>query len=129
MILSFSSRYRYFVYRSACDMRKGIDGLSGLVAMEFKQDPLSGNVFVFFNRQRNRIKLLHWEEDGFGVYFKRLEKGTFESPEGSGVSSFEITSEQLRFILDGLVLSSMKKRKRFQHKIVNKKMQNEHTFS
>ena len=59
-------------------MRKGYDGLCGVVREQFKLNPLSGDVFIFLNRYRNRIKLLHWQGDGFAVYSKRLEKGTFE---------------------------------------------------
>ena len=63
MILSISNRYRYFVYCSGCDMRKGYDSLSGLVRSEFNNDPLSGDVFIFLSRTRNKIKLLHWLEN------------------------------------------------------------------
>lgn len=103
-------------------MRKGFDGLSGLVSNEFSLNPLSGDVFIFFNRPRNRIKILHWQEDGFAIYSKRLEKGTYELPgENSSTGSIEISCEQLHFVLSGIVLSSVKKRKRFQHAIVDKK--------
>lgn len=122
MILSFSNRHRYYIYRGAADMRNGFDGLSGLVSREFSLNPLSGDVFIFFNRPRNRIKILHWQEDGFVIYCKRLEKGTFELPnENSSTSSIEISSEHLHFILSGIVLSSVKKRKRYQHTNVDKK--------
>ena len=103
-------------------MRNGFDGLSGLVSNEFSLDPLSGDVFIFFNRPRNRVKLLHWQGDGFVIYCKRLEKGTFELPNGnSSTCSIEISSEQLHFILSGIVLSSVKKRKRYEHANVDKK--------
>lgn len=122
MILSFSNRYRYFVYGNGCDMRKGYDGLSGLVRNEFKRDPLSGDVFIFFSRTRNKIKLLHWQGDGFCIYSKRLEKGTFEIlREKTTAPSIEINAHQLQFILDGIVLSSMKKRVRYEHHFVDKK--------
>ena len=74
MNILFSDRYRYFIYRSGCDMRKGYDGLSGLVRNEWKKDPLSGDVFIFLSKQRNKIKLLHWQSDGFVIYSKRLER-------------------------------------------------------
>jgi len=121
MIISFSDRYRYFVYRSNCDMRKGFDGLSGLVKNEFKMDPLLGDVFIFLSRQRNRIKLLHWQGDGFSIYSRRLEKGTFELPEGTiSTVAQEISSENMKFILDGIMLNSVKKRVRYQHFFVDK---------
>ncbi|MCC6599222.1 MAG: IS66 family insertion sequence element accessory protein TnpB [Crocinitomicaceae bacterium] len=120
MILSFSNRHRYFVYRSACDMRKGFDGLSGLVMNEFKLDPLSGDVFVFFSRTGNRVKLLRWEDDGFAIYSKRLEKGTYEMLRDKNGGVIEIKSEQMQFILSGIILSSVKKKVRYEHRFVDK---------
>jgi transposase len=123
MILSFSIRYRYFVYAAGCDMRKGFDGLSGLVRNEFKKDPLCGDVFIFLSRTRNKIKLLHFQGDGFCIYSKRLEKGTFEIPkEKTTAASIEITPQQLQFILEGIVLSSVKKRVRYEHYFVDKNL-------
>jgi len=122
MILSFSDRYRYFVYAGGCDMRKGYDGLSGLVRNEFKKSPLSGDVFVFLSKHRNKIKLLHWQGDGFCIYSKRIEKGTFEIPKENALhKAIEITPHQLQFILDGIVLASIKKRVRYEHHFVDKK--------
>ena len=112
MNILFSDRYRYFIYRAGCDMRKGYDGLSGVVRNEWKRDPLSGDVFIFLSKQRNKIKLLHWQNDGFVIYSKRLEKGTFELPKENNI---EITAHQLQFILDGIYLSSIKKRRRYEH--------------
>lgn len=63
-------------------MRKGFDGLSGLVR---EGDPLSGDVFIFFNRRRTQVKLLLWERDGFSIYHKRLERGTYELPVNASV--------------------------------------------
>ena len=74
MNISFVNRYRYFIYRGGCDMRKGYDGLCGLVINEFKMSPLSGDVFVFLSKPRNKIKILHWQGDGFVIYSKRWEK-------------------------------------------------------
>ena len=122
MILSFSNRYRYFVYGNGCDMRKGYDGLSGLVRNEFKKDPLLGDVFIFLSRGRNKIKLLHWQGDGFCIFSKRLEKGTFEIPkQSSSQNAMEISPHQLQFILEGIILSSVKKRVRYEHHFVDKK--------
>ena len=116
MNILFSDRYRYFIYRSGCDMRKGYDSLCGLVRSEFKLNPLSGDVFIFISKQKNKIKLLLWQKDGFVIYSKRLEKGTFEFPKDN---SIEITAHQLQFILDGIYLSSIKKRMRYEHHFVN----------
>ncbi len=116
MNILFSDRYRYFLYRGDCDMRKGYDSLSGLVRNEWKKDPLSGDVFIFLSRQRNKIKLLHWQKDGFVIYSKRLEKGTFELPKENNI---EISAQQLQFILEGIDLSSIKKRVRYEHRFVS----------
>jgi len=70
----------YQLYSKPCDMRKSFNGLSGLVSQELGRDPLSGEVFIFINRDLNLIKLLHWERGGFVVYYKRLEAGTFTPP-------------------------------------------------
>ena len=121
MNIYFSDRYRYFVYRKDCDMRKGFDTLSGIVTNEFKMDPLLGDVFIFFSQRRNRIKILHWQSDGFVIYSKRLEKGTFESIRNKvNDNKIEITSSELQFIISGIDLSSIKKRIRYEHRFVSK---------
>ena len=71
---------RYYLYREPTDMRKGFDGLCGLVNDRLGENPMSGDVFIFLNKQRDRIKLLRWEPGGFVLFFKRLERGTFELP-------------------------------------------------
>lgn len=91
-------------------MRKGFDGLSGLVREGLQKDPLSGDVFIFFNRRRNHVKLLLWERDGFSIYHKRLERGTYELPVNA---STELRSDELMLILQGISLKSVRKRKRF----------------
>lgn len=94
-------------------MRKGFDSLCGMVTSGLKMDALSGAIFIFINRKRNQLKLLLWEGDGFAVYHKRLEKGTFEMP-GTNMESFcvSITSQQLQFILQGVSLQKIQFRKR-----------------
>lgn len=79
-MLSLTSSHRYFLYGKPCDMRKSFDSLSGIVRTELSKDPVSGEVFLFLNKARNRLKLLHWEAGGFVLYYKRLEKGTFAPP-------------------------------------------------
>ncbi|MDZ7693880.1 MAG: IS66 family insertion sequence element accessory protein TnpB [Balneolaceae bacterium] len=83
-MFSLSSTHRYWLYRGVCDMRKSFDGLSGLVRAELDRDPTSGDVFIFLNRRRTHLKLLHWESGGFVLYYKRLEEGTFTPPEVEG---------------------------------------------
>jgi transposase len=98
-------------------MRKGFDGLSGLVRDELGSDPLSGDVFIFVNRKRNRMKLLVWDRSGFVVWYKRLESGTFELPESEG-KSYVLSWDKLVMILEGIVLNSVVKRKRFSREKV-----------
>jgi len=113
-MLSISSSQRYFIYNDLADMRKGFDSLCGLVREEFKMNPLSGDVFIFLSRSRNKIKLLQWQQDGFAIYYKRLEKGRFELPEKKDELCFKISSQQLMLIMEGIKLSSVKKLKRYE---------------
>lgn len=95
-------------------MRKGFDGLSGLVRDGLQKDPLSGDVFIFFNKRRNQVKLLLWESDGFSIYHKRLERGTYELPAlRASSTSAELRSDELMLILQGISLKSVHRRKRF----------------
>ena len=96
-------------------MRKGFDSLSGLVSSHMHQDVLSGSVFIFLNKKHNQVKLLLWEGDGFALYYKRLEKGTYELPSGEDKECLSISSQQLQFILQGISLKSVQRRKRYQH--------------
>ncbi len=107
-MITFGSSYRYYVHRAPTDMRKSFDGLSGLVRSQLHRDPLSGDVFVFFNRRRNLVKLLVWDKDGFVVYYKRLESGTFELPPGSTPTWMD-----LAHVLEGVSLASVRYRKRY----------------
>jgi transposase len=95
-------------------MRKSFDGLCGLVSGRLGQDPRSGDVFIFINKNRNRTKLLRWEPGGFVVFYKRLEQGTFELPksEKPGLSQ-DIEYGQLAMIITGFSMKYAKKRRRF----------------
>ena len=121
-MLTVNRSERYFFYHGATDMRNGFDGLSGLVRNKFLQDPLAGDIFIFLNKPRNRIKLLQWQGDGFAIYYKRLEKGTYEIPSTTALQkSIKITSQQLLLIMEGISLKSIKKRARYEHHFVDKK--------
>lgn len=114
-MLSFSSKQRYFLYRGPTDMRKSFDGLSGLVRMHLNHSLLSGDVFIFLNRRRDRIKLLMWDVSGFALYYKRLERGTFELPLSSTTqTSLELSWSELVMLLEGIELGSIKRRKRYE---------------
>ena len=115
-MLHLSSACRYFLYSADTDMRKSFDSLSGIVSSLMHQDAISGSVFIFFNKKHNQVKLLLWEGDGFAMYYKRLEQGTYEVPVSNGKShSLPLCSEQLQLILQGISLRSVRRRKRYQH--------------
>lgn len=95
-------------------MRKSFDGLCGIISGHLRKNPMSGDVFVFINRQRNRIKLLRWEPGGFVLFYKRLEHGTFELPEWiSADPSQGLDYGELAMLVTGISLKYTKKRKRF----------------
>lgn len=95
-------------------MRKGCYGLCGLVQNEMNKNVLQGDVFVFINKRHNQIKLLQWDSDGFALYEKRLEKGTFEQPSHTDDSAaLPLTHLQLQHILQGIVLKSVQHKKRY----------------
>ena len=114
-MLQLSHNSRYWLYRPTTDMRKSFDSLSGIIRNELKQDILSGDVFVFVNRRRSHIKLLTWEGDGFGLYYKRLEKGTYEMPSENSNGSLHVSAQQLMLMWQGISLKRVKYRKRYQH--------------
>jgi transposase len=91
-------------------MRFGIYSLSGLVRNELGRDPLSGDVFVFMGKRRNQVRFLQWDGDGFAMYIKKLEQGTFEWPQGESPT---ITSHQLTLLMEGVMLKSVRVRKRY----------------
>lgn len=113
-MIGLSSSQKYWLYRPVTDMRKSFDALSGLVQNELKREVVSGEVFIFFNRLRNRVKVLVWDRNGLVIYYKRLEKGNFELPQSeSGQCGVEIRWEVLVLILEGISLRSVVRRKRF----------------
>lgn len=118
-MLHLSNGRSYWLYGEDTDMRKGFDRLHGIVKDQMHRDIFQGDIYIFINKRRNQIKLLHWEGDGLSMYYKRLEKGTFELPKLTGhegaESSISMSSEQLQYILSGIVLASIKKRKRYVH--------------
>ena len=112
-MLSITRFHRCYLYRGSTDMRKGIDSLCGLIRNELGKDPLSGELFIFFCSTRRRVKILLWDTDGFALYPKRLEGGTYQMLDGT--THQHISAEQLNFILAGVVLEKIKFRPRYQH--------------
>jgi len=92
-------------------MRCGIYSLAGLVTNSLGQDPLSGDIFIFIGKQGNQIRLLQWDKDGYALYSKRLEKGTFERP---SAEKLELSTQELMLILAGIRLASVQRRKRYE---------------
>jgi transposase len=102
---------------SPVDMRKSFDGLIAIVRSELAADPLTGHLFVFINRAQTLMKILYWDGDGFAIWFKRLESGTFRLPARIGnAPAIELTRSGLALILEGIDLSQLPKRKRFSKK-------------
>lgn len=111
-MFSLGSSNSYYLYDQPADMRKGFDGLCGLVISQMKSNPMNGSVYVFLNKNRNLIKLLHWEHGGFVLYYKRLEKGVFERP-AQGLSS-QISWRDLMLIIEGIRLNSVRQKIRYK---------------
>ena len=105
---------RYYLYREPTDIRRSFDGLCGLVTERLGQNPMSGDVFIFINKPRNRMKLLKWEPGGFVLFYKRLERGTFEIPSTSFQGlSHQIGYGELTMMVTGISMKYAKKRRRF----------------
>ena len=102
-MFSLSSSHRYLLYSQPTDMRKSFDALCGIVRNELQRNPLSGEVFIFLNRGKTHIKLLHWEDGGLVLYYKRLEKGTF-APPFSDKTNPHISYPQLVLMTEGIVI-------------------------
>lgn len=106
---------RVLLCTSPTDMRKGFDTLAALVRDGLGCDPLSGHLFLFISRRRDRLKILHWDRDGYCLWYKRLEQGTFRMPAtGEGTTHIELKASELAMLLDGIDLRSVKRGKRFQ---------------
>ena len=100
-MLNIESVDQVYLAPGVTDLRKSIDGLSALVSAVFELDPFSDRWFVFCNRQRNKLKILRWDTNGFWLYYRRLERGRFKWPIQTG-PALSITRRQLQWLLDGL---------------------------
>lgn len=115
-MLHLSDRGRFFIFRDATNMRKSFQGLAAIVSQHMKKDVLNGDIYIFISKRRNAIKLLRFEGDGFAIFYKQLERGTFELPAtDSDTESISTTCDQLLFILKGVALKKIKYRPRYPH--------------
>jgi len=113
-------RTRIYLYTPHVDMRRSFDGLMAIVQAEFEQDVDQGDVFLFINRRRDRIKILWWDDDGLAIFMKRLERGTFERPRHAADSKhIQMDRTDLALLLSGIELKSVRRRKRYQRKLIS----------
>ena len=114
-MLTLPPTVRVFVSLLPTDMRRSFDGLAALTREIIRQDPLSGHLFAFFNRPRDRVKILLWDRSGYTLWYKRLEEGVFKLPRsGEGHEpSMELTAAELSLILEGLDLANVRRHHRF----------------
>lgn len=115
--MRFGHNVKVFLAPGATDLRKSINGLSGLVELQLKEDLFSGSLFGFCNRKRTTIKLLYWEQNGFCLWMKRLEKERFQWP-SSDATSIKISERELSWLLDGLTLQQRKAHKKLNYSIL-----------
>lgn len=113
-MFALTTSFNYYLYNAPTDMRNSFNGLCGLIQSRMGRNPLSGEVFIFINKRRDHMKLLHWEYGGFILYYKRLESGTFELPVcNSGEPSLLVFWPQLMMMVEGISLQNVRTRKRY----------------
>jgi transposase len=113
-MLTLSPLVRIFLCQQSVDLRKSFDGLSGCVETIIGVSPLSGHLFVFFNRRRTQVRILFWDRSGFCIYSKRLEQGCFSlSTAPTGATSVNLSMPELLLILEGIDLKGSTRRKRY----------------
>lgn len=111
-MLTVHSRQRVFAATTPIDFRKGFDGLVQIVRDGFREDPFTGDLFCFFNRRRDRVKVLVWDRNGFWLHYKRLERGTFERLDGRA-ANIEIDRARMSMLLEGIDTRSSRFRRHF----------------
>ncbi len=113
-MFTLSSTHKFHLYTESTDMRKSFDGLSGLVQNFLETSPVGPSVFVFINKQRDKVKLLHWVGSGYLLYYKRLEEGTFELPKYEvSHGMIRLSYTQMVMLIDGISIVNIHKRKRY----------------
>lgn len=113
-MFSLTSVHHYYLYRHPTDMRKSFDSLCGIITDEIGDNPKSGNVYIFINKPRDKVKLLHWEIGGLVLYYKRLERGSIELPKQTSMENqVPIDWSTLIMMIEGISIENIKKRKRY----------------
>jgi len=118
-MFTLSTTHKFYLYTEFTDMRKSFDGLSGLIQDFTTTLPKGSSVFVFINKRRDKVKLLHWSGSGYMLYYKRLEAGTFESPNHYKVINgmIRLSYTQIVMLIDGISILNIKKRKRYSAEV------------
>jgi transposase len=110
-MLTISNSTKIFLCMTPIDMRKSFDSLAAIAQDSMSQDAFSGHMFVFRNREETKMKILYWDRDGYAIWYKRLEKGTFKLP--AAAASFEVDTTEFMMLLQGVESTSLKKQKRY----------------
>ncbi len=106
---------RVYLCLTPCDMRRSFDGLHALVRDHLELDAFAGHLYLFFSRRKDRLKILYWDRDGFAIWTKRLEEGSYSIPAGEpGARRLEIASEDLAALLSGIDLNAAARRRRYR---------------
>ncbi len=110
---------RVYLCLTPCDMRKSFDALAALVRDHLELDAFAGHLFVFTSRRRDRVRILYWDRDGFAIWSKRLEEGTYAVPFGApaGERRREITAQELGALLSGIDLGQATRRRRYRRTV------------
>ena len=111
-MFGLSAAVRVYLAKQPADMRQSFDGLSSLASGSLSLDPLSGHLFVFVNKRRDRIKILYWDRDGLAIWAKRLERGTFRIP-AAAADRVDMTTAELAALLAGIDLNTARRRVRY----------------
>lgn len=114
-MFTLGSSLKFQLYSQPTDMRKSFDSLCGVVQNQLGLSPVNGDVYVFINKTRNKIKLLHWAGSGFVLYYKRLESGTFEHPQYDiETGSYQMTYSQMVMLVDGISIKNIERKKHYE---------------
>lgn len=113
-MISLPTTNGIYLYSQPADMRKGFSGLSGIIRNELGKTPNDGSLFLFINRRKDKLKALYWDRDGMAIWYKTLERGSFERIRRPGQTSVELDAADLAMLLGGISIENAKRRKRFK---------------